>query len=200
MSFFEELYESTGREFPDPSGLGTPQKAALVQRMFSVGCKAKQIAEHMNLSVPRVYQLRKIEIEQDVTELENQTFLDSLMIQIRSIEDDIDEYKSIQGRILGSDDSTDRRPNREYLELGRLVKDLQKMVIDLKRIGGILPSVAGDMSIYSTLEDSKPTETDSTLIEKNSEELTNLLLDKLTGKTQSIRPKTLAEIKDDKVL
>jgi len=203
MTFFKDLYDKTDLDFPDASGLGVPQKAALAQRMRSVGCKVVEIAEHLGLKPTRVYQLLKYEIDQDITELENQTFLDSLMIQIRQIEDEIDKCRTIQERILESTDpntGTTRRPNREYMELGRLIKDYIKMLIDLKRVGGIIQTIDADMSLDNKLSDLRPETAETSVNEKNSEELKELLLAKLSGTSGSIRPKSLADIKDDRIL
>lgn len=210
MGFFEELYSVTGVEFPGPEGLGTPQKAALARRMRNMGHSVAEIAEHFNVSVQRIYQILKLAADQEISEIENHTFLDSLITQIMSLQDTIDYYKKIQQGIRckykEDEDDSDTTPDgkkkkgsiRDFVEVGRLISNYEKMKIDLMKVGGLLPVINDHTSLHSSIADKKPQEEeDHTNL--NDEKITEMLLQKM-AKTPVGLKKTLKDVKDDKIL
>lgn len=210
--FYKQLRNITGEELPNASKLPTQKKAAIAQHFRDRGWKVAEIAEHLECSAKYVYDLLKKDTEELISELECRTYLENyanirkmLMHEIdyhkKCLEDLRAGYMVVKKDKDGNDVEVNQKGSpRDHVERSRIVMKYQEMLIRLEKDMGTLP-VAGTKSVYGALKDQSPEDQkDETLLDMNDEDINKLLLAKLSGATSTVRPKTLKEMKNEKML
>lgn len=210
--FFEELYSATGKEIPNATGLDVDQKAALAQRMKNHGFHVREIAEHLECSASNVYKLLKKDVEIEMSEMECKTYFDTFMERRQMLIDQIDKYKKYQETIRCGPKSAEKDPEtgdyidagkkgstRDYAEIGRIIQKYEEMLIRLEDHVGILPTEKSS-NLFHSLSDMNPHRQEEEEKELNDEQAANLLIEKLQSTSNSIRRRTLKELKDERVV
>ena len=210
--FFKNLYDAIGEELPSGENLPPEKKAAIVKRMRSRGFDMKEIAEHLGISVSYAYQLNNKALDPEKNDLECQTYFDTFMERRQMLMDQIDKYKKQQELFRCAPKSTEKDPEtgeykesgkqgsaRDYAELGRLIQNYEKMLIQLEDLAGILPT-RDNGNMFGSISDMNPEKSQDENRQLNDEEATSVLLQKLSNTTSSIKQSTLKNLKDEKVL
>lgn len=209
MSVIDEFKDVTGKKLPCPKNMSTDEKAVLVCRLKMAGESMTKIAEYLGVSRKYAYDLKKKAENELRDELECRTYLDNFVSILHELTETRDIHRKRVNDILslinngGVDPVTGEKigrvgSNRDLSEAARLVKDYDKLIIDLQKSVGVIPTV--DVNPYNSIKDKSPTEIDGStpLVEKNSEELMQILLDKLQSKQSSLTP--LKNMKDEPVI
>lgn len=216
MEFFDEISKITGKKLPDPSALSQEDKAVIALHLKNNGESALAISNYLGCTRQWVYKLIKKALEEDLNELECRTYMDEYLSTIRSLEMEIDRYKKAQEQLrkgyktqeLTKDgelvELNKKGSPRDFKEYGAIIQKYQQMLIDLKLRIGMLPSKErGDL--YTVIGDMNPeyNKDDRELLDKNSDEVISMLLQKLTQKRPSLKENAinaLKSVKDQKLV
>jgi len=197
----------------DFSSLKKEDYPELVLALCNAGHKKSHVAALLNISRRTVYNYLNKARDSVKEELENVKYIDIFVEQLSILEDRRDSLLRDANLIsvAGKRNTYDEDGNlikktgstRDYTEVMRLVRDYDKMIIDLKKSVGMIPVNQPD-NIYSNMRDRNPDNkevSESEVLEMNSEELQKQLLKKLQHKAPPLQQETkLKQLKDEKVL
>jgi predicted DNA-binding protein YlxM (UPF0122 family) len=172
------------------------------------------IADYFEVSRQTAYNYHNKAKNERLAELENKTYLDIFVDRLHELEAQRDVYRKLVERIqsghdLGEEELDPRTGEvkvktshlRNISEIGKLIRDYDKLILDLEYAVGLIPKNNPD-SIYGKVSDRNPEshQDEKSLIDLNDDELSQKLLDTLTKKMYQVGDNTLKNIKDEKVL
>lgn len=207
--FFYNFKAVTGKNLPNPQNLTVDEKAALAHHLLMSGESKVAIAKFLGVSRQQVYNLLKKADEQRLSELECQTYLSNFVKVLHELEATRDIHRNRVTAILKiiengwiDPETGEKREktglNRDLSEAARIVRDYDKLIIDLQMKVGIIP--VNSQNPYESLKDRAP-KTENTdnqeLQDKTPDELVGLLLHKLMNRPTS---SLLKSVKDENIL
>ena len=210
--FLSDLKKFT-KDLPDPSDLDTSDKIHLTLRLRGLGCPVRDIATYLGCNASYVYRLIEKSHDDAIKSLEEKTFLSHFVERRESILSQIDYYKQVQAGIREKPKALQEKDEngnyiddgksgsiRDLKDIGSLIVTLEKMLISLDQVAGILPDK--NTSAYGTLSDARVdnSQNENDPSQMNDDQLTELLLRKLTQGAQSLQNTSLAHTKDDPIL
>lgn len=207
------IENETGISMPDFSLLPKDQLYELVKVLKHSGQRMADISRLLKVSPKTAYNYLHKAHQGMIDELETKKYIDIYTEQLDELEARRDKF--LREAIIIKDsgirediDSTTGEKvmrqgyTRDYIELMRLVRDYDKLIIDLKKSVGFIP-VQNPDQIYSQISDKNPDTHQSNeddILEMNTPELQKLLLEKLQGKSPSLGGNALKAIQDESIL
>ena len=140
-------------------------------------------------------------------ELENKSYLDIFVEKIYELETTRDKYRQMIEAIRSGTDILEASGKsgktshlRNIAELGKLIRDYDKIILDTYYAVGLIPK-QDPQGIYGKMSDRNVMkEDDRDLIDYSDEEMAELLLDTLTKKQTKLGDNALKSVKDEKVI
>jgi len=193
---FEEIERLTNMSPIDASRLASEDLPEVVRRLKNAGHRMTDIAKYIGKSRRQTYNYLKKAKDGLVEELENKKYLDIFVDTLDELESRRDQFLreadmisragEREGQLDENGDPIQRRGStRDYAELCRLIRDYDKLIIDLKKSVGFIPTASESNNLYTTLGDKNPDNfesTDNDPVELNTAELQQALLHKLQNK------------------
>lgn len=210
--FLSELKRLTD-DLPDPDKLDTSEKIDLVVRLRSIGCPVRDISKYLGCNASYVYRLIEKSHDAAIQSLEEKTFLTHFVERRESLLAQIDYYKRVQAGIRDAPKASQEKDEdgnyiddgkmgsiRDLKDIGSLIVTLEKTLISLDTVAGILPDK--NTSAYGSLSDARSDNSSDAddVTQLGDDELTALLLKKLQQGGRSMQDTSLAGNKDKSIL
>lgn len=212
-NFFERYSRIIGKELPDPSALTLDEKCLLASRLSSVGETKTSIAAYLGVSRTTVYTYLNRVIDQEIQELENKRYLEKYMERLNELEVQRDYYRRILETVRESGDYEEMDPKtgrmipktshlRNLAEVGRLVRDYDRMILELEQVVGFIPK-HNPSELFTTLTEYDPKTKDLASVEVDllsESEIEEILMTKLQKRPPKLGKNALSELKDEKLI
>lgn len=190
---FKNFREITGKNLPCPKNLSLDEKAALVHQLKMAGENMTAIANYLGVSRKYAYDLLKKANQERLEELECQTYTSNFVSLLHDLEATRDLHrkrvsklhKIIENGWINPDTGEKIEKtglNRDLSEAARIVRDYDRLIIDVQKMAGVLPDK--NPNPYGTLRDKAPKEVSDVkeLRDRASDELIEMLLNKLMNR------------------
>lgn len=212
-SLTSRIEAETGITMPDFKDMPKDELFDLVKNLKHSGQRMADIARLIGVSRKTAYNYLYKAHQSVIDELETKKYIDIYTEQLDELEARRDKYLREAMIIQDSGRREDVDPvtgvktvrqgyTRDYIELMRLVRDYDKLIIDLKKSVGFIP-VQNPDQIYGRISEKNPEtheNSDEDILEMNTPELQQLLLKKLQGKAPPLGGNALKAVADQQIL